>query len=425
MKNRLYKIKNMLCFSLLAFGMTACIDKQDIPLGENDGTPKAIDVNAIELTPIEGGIRVSWTPNPEDLNFVFLNIKFIDQDHQQRNYNMSRYNSSLVASAEPDGSDSETIKKDAVTLDIDNLVNQEYKLEFYAYNNRNQCISLGSRTVTPLDYKQKDPDGIYSVTVTSSSRRTVYIEWQEPEYGSASTTDVIWFRFTNTQTGAIEEKTYEPGIFHDTFKLSEDGIYSVTYGTRSAAGKEWSEAYNTTVEVENVLTREFWTAADKRGWVVTASSSQDNEGPVGNLLDGDANTYWSSNWGVTTTPHWVEVDLGDVKTISGVIMQQRQNCAKPSWHRCVKDFAVYVKQNKGDAYPLTPTYEGHFKENNDPNEDDYLGKQNFTFGTKQKGRYIKVEFKTTMFDPSTGNDNNYNMCMAEFGIFETIDEQDE
>ena len=106
-------------------------------------------------------------------------------------------------------------------------------------------------------------------------------------------------------------------------------------------------------------------------------------------------------------------------------MQQRQNCAKPSWHRCVKDFAVYVKQNKGDAYPLTPTYEGHFKENNDPNEDDYLGKQNFTFGTKQKGRYIKVEFKTTMFDPSTGNDNNYNMCMAEFGIFETIDEQDE
>lgn len=89
--------------------------------------PNTIDIDkTIDIIPINGGFKVSWTPDPLDENFVFLNVRLTDQDNQSRIYNVSRYGSNLVTPELTDEDGNKYLNpNEAVTIEIKNLINQE------------------------------------------------------------------------------------------------------------------------------------------------------------------------------------------------------------------------------------------------------------------------------------------------------------
>lgn len=378
--------------------------------------PNTIDIDkTIDIIPINGGFKVSWTPDPLDENFVFLNVRLTDQDNQSRIYNVSRYGSNLVTPELTDEDGNKYLNpNEAVTIEIKNLINQEYTLNFYAYNGDNNYISLGSRKATPDDYTQCPPDSILSVNIECKGGKQVIMKWNEHPLmaSSSSTTEKIRFKFTNQATNEEVIKEFEPGIRHNTFTMEEAGRYTVEYSTVSTIGKEWIGKNKMNIKVIKYYSIEHWSAEDKRNWTVTGTSVQESEGPYKYLIDGKAHTFWASNWESTDTSYKLYIKLDKVEELVGVILQQRQNCAKPSWHRCVKDFSIYVKENEEDEYPAEPIYTGQLRTNDDPNADDYLDKQEFNFDTSAKVRYICLSLDSPMF-PGTSNDTAF--CMAEFG----------
>ncbi|MDR0891214.1 MAG: discoidin domain-containing protein [Mediterranea sp.] len=63
-----------------------------------------------------------------------------------------------------------------------------------------------------------------------------------------------------------------------------------------------------------------------RAQVVYASSQEVGEGDASHLTDGDASTIWHTMYSVTVAkyPHWVDLDVGEVKTIKGFSYLPRQ-----------------------------------------------------------------------------------------------------
>lgn len=408
MKKQLYLWTMACCCLTIAF-LASCSDNEDFP-----NKPQAIDINSLDIIPMNGGFKVAWTPNPADENFVFLHIEFTDHDQQPRSYNISRYGSNLVT---PELTDKDGNKypnpNEAVSLEIKDMVNQSYTLHFSAFNNDNQRLDLGSREVTPDDYTQCAPDSIFAVNIQCKGGKKVFLEWHEVPKKTSSTTEKIRFKFTNIATQEVVIKDFVPGLFHSEFTMDESGEFAVEYGTVSAIGKEWSKK-SKNIEVIKFYSIEYWNTAQKKNWTVTGSSVQESEGPFAKLIDGNASTFWSSNWGDSNAFYTLDITLDKAEEVVGVILQQRQNCSKPSWHRCVKDFSIYLKENESDPFPTEPNYRGQLKENDDPNSADYIERQDFSFDLATKAKYIRLSLDSPMF-PNTSNKGAF--CMAEFGIF--------
>ena len=79
----------------------------------------------------------------------------------------------------------------------------------------------------------------------------------------------------------------------------------------------------------------------KDAWsVVYVSTEQADEGPAEYLFDENKRQYWHSKWkGVDPDefPHRVIIDLGEIQTVKGIELQQRN----PNMPGCVKDFRIY------------------------------------------------------------------------------------
>lgn len=407
MKKQIYSWAMAFCCLAIAF-FSGCSD-EDFP-----NKPQVIDINALLVTPVEGGIKVEWTPNPADENFVFLHVELTDQDNQTRAYSVSRYGSNLVT---PELTDKDGNKypnpNEEVVMEIKELVNRPYTLHFSAFNNDNRRIDLGSREVTPGDYTQCLPDSIFAVNIQCKGGKMVSLEWREVPKKSSSTTEKIRFKFTHVATKKVVLKEFNPGTLHSEFTMNEAGEYAVEFGSVSTIGKEWTKKAKN-IEVIKFNSIEYWNAAQKKNWTITGSSVQESEGPFQKLIDGNAGTFWSSSWDDHKEFYTLDITLGKVEEVVGVILQQRQNCAKPSWHRCVKDFSIYLKENETDEFPTEPNYRGQLKVNGDPDAADHLDRQDFSFDLATKAKYIRLSLDSPMF-PGTTNDGAF--CMAEFGIF--------
>ena len=78
----------------------------------------------------------------------------------------------------------------------------------------------------------------------------------------------------------------------------------------------------------------------KDGWtIVYANSEEPVEGDAELICDGDSRTYWHSKWrdNPTPFPHRVIIDLGEIQTVKGIELRQR-DATQPA---CVKDFNIY------------------------------------------------------------------------------------
>ena len=111
--------------------------------------------------------------------------------------------------------------------------------------------------------------------------------------------------------------------------------------------------------------------------VVYASSEEVYDGSAKNLVDNDPNTIWHSMYSVTVAkhPHWVDLDAGDVKNITGFTYLPRQDGGNGN----VKDYTIHVSmdgKNWGE-----PVQKGSFANNRDAKK--------VTFNRPVKGRYIR------------------------------------
>lgn len=76
---------------------------------------------------------------------------------------------------------------------------------------------------------------------------------------------------------------------------------------------------------------------------VIYASSQESSGSAKNLTDGDPNTIWHTMYSVTVAqhPHWVDLDLGEVKTIKGFTYLPRRNGTNGN----VKEYSIQVSMD--------------------------------------------------------------------------------
>lgn len=74
--------------------------------------------------------------------------------------------------------------------------------------------------------------------------------------------------------------------------------------------------------------------------VISASSQEFGSGDAKNLTDGDPSTIWHTMYSVTVAkhPHWVDLDLGEEKTIKGFTFLPRQGGGNGD----IKDYSIHV-----------------------------------------------------------------------------------
>lgn len=112
--------------------------------------------------------------------------------------------------------------------------------------------------------------------------------------------------------------------------------------------------------------------------VTFTSSEEVGEGNATNLTDGDQNTYWHTMYSVTVAkhPHWVDLDAGEVKMISGFTYLPRQGGGS---NGNVKDYTIHVSTD-GKEWG-EPIQKGAFANN--------TAEKKVTFDKPVKARYIR------------------------------------
>lgn len=394
MKEYIYTVWMLAAIMLTGASFIGCSDDDDFP-----NKPQAINIEQdIVLTPVYGGVEVKWTPNPVDTNFVFLHIEFENQEGVTCSYNVSRYNSSLVTDGKKD---------EATSVTITNLVNQEYALRFSAFNNENKNIYLGTRKVTPLDYKLGEPDSIFAVTAVGGVDYVVHLEWREIPYKSGTATQGVRFLFTNREDPSIQfSKDFDLGLKHADFSVEKKykGEYDLTYGTFTEAGKEFKrQLKDEVIYVGLPVPVEYWSKSSRKDWTITGCSENlpDNyeDGRFINMLDGNAETYWHSRWYPvedTEQIHHFIVDIKKSLAIEKCLFLQRNSESRQVGH-----VSIYISE-EADGNWGEPVYDGPLTL-----YPSSPVKETIKFAPKA-GRYIKVE-------TSEGTGDQFQ-CMAEFGI---------
>ena len=94
--------------------------------------------------------------------------------------------------------------------------------------------------------------------------------------------------------------------------------------------------------------------------VIFTSSEESGEGNARHLVDNDPNTIWHTMYSVTVAkyPHWVDLDAGEVKTITGFTYLPRQNGSNGN----IKNYRLQVS-NDGQNWS-DPVSEGAFANDN-------------------------------------------------------------
>ena len=111
--------------------------------------------------------------------------------------------------------------------------------------------------------------------------------------------------------------------------------------------------------------------------VVFASSEEAQYAPASNLVDGDPSTIWHTMYSVTVSkyPHWVDLDAGEVKNLTGIRYLPRQNSRSGN----VKEYQVQVSTD--GTHWGDPVAKGAFE--------NTLREKEVKFSTPVKGRYVR------------------------------------
>ena len=133
--------------------------------------------------------------------------------------------------------------------------------------------------------------------------------------------------------------TFEPGNGWQEFKFAapEEGRYLCLEAVSSQNGKEVASIAEFYVldEDGNRLSREPWTV-----YYADSEDTKRNNRAGDKVFDLQESTYWSTEKGVAF-PHYLVIDLGGEKKISGIQYLPRMESDVPGG---IKDFKVYVSE---------------------------------------------------------------------------------
>ena len=82
----------------------------------------------------------------------------------------------------------------------------------------------------------------------------------------------------------------------------------------------------------------------RKAWKIWYASSEETEAEAAaaeRLIDGKSKTFWHSQWknAQAKPPHIVVVDMGDIQTVSGIRLTQRQDDGKSGQAKQVRIYA--------------------------------------------------------------------------------------
>lgn len=111
--------------------------------------------------------------------------------------------------------------------------------------------------------------------------------------------------------------------------------------------------------------------------VIFASSQEVGEGDASHLVDGDINTIWHTMYSVTVAkhPHWIDLDMGEVKSIKGFNLSPRRDNSNGR----IKEYTIHISLD-GKQWG-EPIHKGVFTAN------EYEKK--VSFKKEEKTRFIR------------------------------------
>lgn len=162
---------------------------------------------------------------------------------------------------------------------------------------------------------QKKATPISNVTATSVRPAEILVSW---DLGKASGDDMdrigIMANYFDPITNAQMERMASAGetslVIPNTAKVA--GEYTITVHSVSSTG-EFGQLY--TVKATSLPMEKVYTPTDFRDIkltvdMVSTNAQEQTEGPIENLVDGDVNNYFHTDWHyVWSELHYVEIDL--------------------------------------------------------------------------------------------------------------------
>ena len=152
-------------------------------------------------------------------------------------------------------------------------------------------------------------------------------------------------------------------------------------------------------EPNNRISMEFEKMTGIPLTVIGASSQEGGSESAASLVDGNPNTIWHTMYSVTVAkhPHWVDMDMGEIKSIKGFTYLPRQNGVNGQ----IKDYTLQVS-NDGRTWDL-PVSRGRFERGNKL--------QTVLFDKPVSGRYLR-------FTALNEHNNQDFASAAEFSVLE-------
>ena len=156
--------------------------------------------------------------------------------------------------------------------------------------------------------------------------------------------------------GKYKEIDYRPEIWSNFQKVLKEAkaVLAKEGATQEEIEKAYYELKGTMVTMDNskgIDATDDSKDLPTEGMVATTGSQQStegSEGPVSNVLDGDANTIWHSRYSPLDSfdKHWVDIALAQPSTVSGLRLQQR-----PSGRNgIIKEAEIWVKTVGSEKY---------------------------------------------------------------------------
>lgn len=157
------------------------------------------------------------------------------------------------------------------------------------------------------------------------------------------------------------DKSKKAKDYTEPFVLRDGGIINAWYKDNPAI-----KATMTFEKIESIATE-----------VIFASSEEVGYGNAKHLVDGDPSTIWHTMFSVTVAkyPHWVDLDAGEEKTITGFVYLPRQDGNNGN----VKDYTIHI--SKDGIEWGEPVMKGSFDRSN--------REKKIMFDKPIKGRYIR------------------------------------
>ena len=175
---------------------------------------------------------------------------------------------------------------------------------------------------------------------------------------------------------------------------------------------DFLKTYNNYVEAETA------TPLDDTSFTVTVSGT--NEGDKGNIFDGDATTFWTSQQvdHVNNGGAWLQVDLGDVELINRVDYTKRYYDSNSNRWKCtgnIREYIIEVKENESDAWKQVSTGDISFDEDTSIYNDVTQGGTHQIEFDAVKARYVRIRANST-YHHQAANVNKY-MTVADLAIY--------